>query len=614
MSRIGSGLTVLVCLAGMPVSPHAENTDFSRSTERFVHQVLALSPVGATATGYHRHTDPRTGRVVVLDELLDDYSAEGLKNRHAVLRELRGELGHFDAASLDAAERIDLSIMRNALDQAEFELDRIQAYRHNATVYTNTLGFAIFEPMFEEYAPLADRLGHIFARLERIPAFLADARVNLADTDPVYTQAAVDGTEGNISLLENQLKQLVEQAGSTALRERYAALVPKTVALLRGYIEYLKTDLAKRSTGTWRLGPELYHIKLRYTLGTRMTPQEVLERAERALTDLRAEMLRLADPLHREYFPAHGDHADLAARERENKMIREVLDKIAEEHPGRNAMLEEARHNLDELRRFLREKDFLTMPARDNLTVIETPPFIRSSYGVGGLAPAPPLEPALGAHYWVTPIPENWSADQAESKLREYNRYTFKILSIHEALPGHYVQFEHANNVEPPARRVLRAVFASGTYVEGWAVYSEVVTLANGFLDNNPKLKLMQRKWTLRAVANAILDVRLHTQGMTDQQALDLMMKDTFQERAEAEAKMIRAKLSSTQLPTYFVGLVEWQSIREAVERAEGAKFSLKAFHDRALNVGPIPMSELRKWMLAGESSGGRKRGAPAPQ
>ncbi len=579
----------------------AENGKFSSFTERFVHELLALAPVGASATGYHRHTDPQIGKTIQLDELLDDYSADGLQKRRALLAELRRELTLFTADKLGAAERIDLAVMRSALDEAQFDLDKIEAHRHNPTVYTNLLGYAIFEPMVHDYAPLEVRLGHILSRLDGLPVFLDAARKNLADTDPVYTQAAVDGTQGNISLLENQLKQLVEQSGSEALGKRYAATVPRSTALLRDFIRFLKEDLAKHSTGSWRLGAALYPEKLRYALGTDLSPAEVLAKSERALADLRAEMLRLAMPMHQGLYPSHGAHAELAGKERENEIIREVLDKIAEEHPARNALLEEARKNLDELRSFLREKDFVTLPTRDNLQVIETPPFIRNAYGVGGFASAPALEPALGAYYWVTPIPEDWSAERAESKLREYNRYTFKILSLHEALPGHYLQFEHANDIVPASRRLLRNVLASGTYVEGWAVYMEGVMLDNGFLDGSPKLKLMQLKWTLRAVANAILDVRLHTQGMTDQQALDLMMVDVFQERAEAEAKMIRAKLSVAQLPTYFVGLLEWRSIREAVQRAEGGAFREKEFHGRALAAGPIPMVELRRWMLATE-------------
>ena len=187
----------------------------------------------------------------------------------------------------------------------------------------------------------------------------------------------------------------------------------------------------------------------------------------------------------------------------------------------------------------------LTLPARDNLQVIETPEFMRGIYSVGGFNPAPALEPQLGAFYWITPIPTSWPKERIESKLREYNFYGLKILTIHEAMPGHYVQFEYANDVQPQLRRVLRAVFGNGPYVEGWAVYATDFMLDSGYLNNSPELRLTFLKQQLRVLANTILDVRLHTKGMTDQQALDLMINDGFQEREEATGKLQRAKLSS---------------------------------------------------------------------
>jgi uncharacterized protein (DUF885 family) len=599
MYRIMAVASLILLALSAPSSTKAERPRFADFTGRFTREMLALQPVSATAVGYHHHTDARTGVTLGLDELLDDYSAAGLRDRRAVMGGLRQQLGRFSLTSLDPQERIDLLLMRNALAGSAFELDRIQAYRHNPTLYSSTLGFAIFQPMVEEYAPLAARLGHIFARLEKIPAFLAQARRNLVDTDPVYTRAAAEGTDGNISLLEHQLKQLVEQSGSTELRTRYERIVPQTIVALRDFNHFLNEDLARRSTGTWRLGSSRYRQKLRYALGTDLTPDELLIRAERRLADLRAEMLATAAPLHDEFFPSHGSHNELEAHERQNRIIREVLDKIAEEHPQRDALLEQVRRDLGTIRQFIRDKAIVSLPRRDNLQVIETPPFIRSWYGVAGFSSAPPLEPYLGAFFWVTPIPPDWSAERAEQKLREYNRYTLQILTIHEALPGHYLQFEHAGNLQPESRRVLRAVFSNGPYVEGWAMYAETVMLANGYLNGSPRLKLMHQKWQLRSVANAVLDVRLHTKNMTDEQALDLMMRDTFQERPEAEAKLIRAKLSSAQLPTYFVGLLGWQEIREAVERAQGPKFSQKEFHDRALAVGPMPLPELRRLLMA---------------
>jgi uncharacterized protein (DUF885 family) len=232
--------------------------------------------------------------------------------------------------------------------------------------------------------------------------------------------------------------------------------------------------------------------------------------------------------------------------------------------------------------------------------VIDTPEFMRGIYAVGGFNPAPVLEPQLGAFYWITPMPKDWPAKRVASKLREYNFYHLKLLTIHEAMPGHYVQGEFANDIEPKRRRVLRALAGSGTYVEGWASYTEQMMLDEGYLNDPPELRLTLQKELLRMFANTILDVRLQTLGMTDQQALDLMEKDTFQETEEATAKLQRAKLSSCQLPTYFVGWRDWLRVREAYRQMKGADYRLREFHDSALKEGAVPLPVLAR-LLTGK-------------
>src|SRR5262249_55135005 len=207
---------------------------------------------------------------------------------------------------------------------------------------------------------------------------------------------------------------------------------------------------------------------------------------------------------------------------------------------------------------FVRDKGLVTLPTRGNLQVIETPAFMRGVYAVGGFNAAPALEPQLGAFYWVTPIPKGWPPARVESKLREYNNYGLQELTIHEAMPGHYVQFEYANDIQPDTRRLLRNIFGNGPYVEGWGFYAQQMMSDEGYLNNSKELRLSYLKQALRGLANTILDVRLQTMGMTDQEALDLMIKDGFQEREEATAKLQRAQLSSCQLPTYFAGWRSW--------------------------------------------------------
>jgi uncharacterized protein (DUF885 family) len=359
--------------------------------------------------------------------------------------------------------------------------------------------------------------------------------------------------------------------------------------------KYLKISLTARSSYNWRLGGTLYSRKFRYSLEAGIEADNTLHDAEVALSAVRARMLGLALPLHREMFPAHNDHADSSGAERENAVIGEVLGKIAENHSTREHYMDDARKDLDEARAFVEQKHLLTLPARSNLQVIPTPEFMRGIYAVGGFNPAPALQPKLGAFYWVTPLSPSWPKERVESKLREYNFYKLKLLTIHEAMPGHYVQMEFANDVQPRGRRLLRSIFGNGAYIEGWGEYATQMMLDEGFLNHSPEMALTFAKEELRVIANTILDVRLQMLNMTDQEALDLMQKQTFQEKEEAVAKLQRAKLSAAQLPMYFVGWRSWIKIRDEYKQAKGSAYSLSEFHDRALKEGAVPFPVLTK-------------------
>jgi uncharacterized protein (DUF885 family) len=279
----------------------------------------------------------------------------------------------------------------------------------------------------------------------------------------------------------------------------------------------------------------------------------------------------------------------------QHKGVKPALDDLASQHATPETYLAEARKDLEQATSFVRQRGLLTLPSRSNLEVIETPEFMRGIYGVGGFNPAPALQPELGAFYWVTPIPSDWPKERIESKLREYNTYGLQQLTIHEAMPGHYVQFEYANDVQPKSRRLLRNIFGNTPYIEGWGVYAQQMMSDEGYLNNNVGLRLTMLKQMLRVLANTIIDVRLQTLGMSDQQALDLMIEQTFQEKEEATAKLQRAQLSSCQLPTYYAGVKGWLQARDRFKQARGTGFSLRNFHERALKESAVPLPELEK-------------------
>ncbi len=584
----------------LPAQSPTSSAKFAAMSEDFIHQSLAISPASASQAGYHFHLDPKTGNKIALDALLDDMSPAGIaEQRRLYMRWHERFHSETPLASLGPEDAADWRLIDDQIGLNLLEFDRIQSYKHNPTVYVELIGGALFQPITDDYASEDVRLGDVVSRVEAIPRFLDQARAQLVDADPIFIKVAIEENDGNVDLVQNTIGAAIHPG--TPLKARFDKAAPPAVEALKNFSAWLQTDLAKRKTDrTWRLGKELYGEKFHLVMETPVTPDQALAEAESALAKTRAEMLEIALPLHKEYFPDHDDHSSLSGKERENTIIGEVLKKISDDHPRRDDLMQTVKDNLVGIRQFILDKKVVSLKSRDNLKVIPTPPFMRGVYSVAGFHGAPPLDPNAEAEFWVTPIDPKTPDAQAESKLREYNNWVLKWLCIHEALPGHYVQSEHANDIQPASRRLVRALFGNGAYVEGWAEYIAQVMMQEGFANNDPRYRISYLKVWLRAIGNTILDVRMQTMGMTDEEAMSFMTKDAFQTQAEAEGKLQRAKLTSTQLPTYFVGTSDWWRLRKAYQAAKGNNFNLAEFHDRVLDAGELPVPELGKLLLGG--------------
>ncbi len=556
------GAILVSCGNSPTTTPGAANTaaEFDKLTEDLLYGSLALSPVSATQVGYHEHNGVR------LDEQLDDYSAAAIDSQRRFYEGFQTRIAALNPASLDKEQQADLEIIKNYLNLALLELNTIKNYTHNPTVYVELAGNALFTPYMLSYAPKDRRFQHIIRRLEKFPVLFEQAKANLTDAPEVWNRVAREENDGTIGLIDQVLRKEVPDAQ----KADYERAAQAALAALKDFTTYLEKDLSKK-TSDWRLGKEKYARKFEYVLATGKTPETLLAEAEADLTAVREEMAKLAAP----------------------KTVRQALDDIARQHATPETYMPDAKMTLAQATAFIKEKGLVTLPPRSNLEVIETPEFMRGIYAVGGFNAAPPLEPELGAFYWITPIPRTWSKDRIESKLREYNKFALQHLTIHEAMPGHYVQLEYANDVQPKSRRLLRNIFGNGPYIEGWGVYAQQLMTDQGYLAGDPALRLTLLKQLLRVLANTILDVRLQTMGMTDQQALDLMINDTYQEKEEATAKLQRAQLSSCQLPTYFAGWKGWLQARERYQQRQGSAFSLREFHERALKESAVPLPTL---------------------
>jgi uncharacterized protein (DUF885 family) len=543
-------------------SSHAAPADleFSQVVDDFVFGSLALSPVTASTVGYHRHHGE------MLEDQLDDFSAAGIKAQIKLQRDIEARIEKLDAKALNSEERADIDVMHDAIEATRLDIEEVQSYRHNPTIYVELIGNALYTPYVLHYAAAEERYKHIIQRLMRIPELVRQAEQNLSDSPEIWNKVAREENTGNIDLIDGVLRT---SCPKPSVHDYSLAAEPAMIAL-RAFNEFLDGTLAKK-TSDWRLGKVYYAKKFSYVLATGKTPDTLLKEAEADLGKTRDEMVQLAAP----------------------KSVEQALADVALQHATPHTYMAAAKHTLVTATAFVKAKDLVSLPPNSNLQVIDTPVFMRGIYGVGGFNQAPPLEPKLGAFYWVTPIADSWPQARIDSKLREYNDSGLAHLTVHEAMPGHYVQAEYANDVQPRSRRLLRSIYGNGPYVEGWAVYAQQLMADQGYLSDSPGYRLTLAKQKLRVLANTILDVRLQTEGMSDADAIELMTKGTYQEMEEATAKLQRAKLSSCQLPTYYAGYKGWLAVREHFKSTHGDAMTLKQFHEAALREGAVPLPVL---------------------
>jgi uncharacterized protein (DUF885 family) len=533
---------------------------FSTIAEEFVLNSLTFSPSAATAVGYRRHNG------VPLDELLDEFAEPALnRQRNYYARFLQGLARDVTREKLSPEDQVDFDIVSQQIALGRLELDELRTWERDPRLYAEVLGNALFVPWVQEYAPEKARYYHILKRLEKFRSRVEQAKRNLKNVPPFWVQMGLAANAATVALIDK-----IAEKRPTEMATKFDAAAADAKAALTDFAAHLKT-LSGPEDG-WRLGPGLYKKQLQLVHGAPLEPAQLLAAAEAELSATQAELAALAGGAQK---------------------IKPMLDSIASQHGKREEYFPSAERILAEATAFVRAKSLLTLPDTSNLKVIETPAFLRGIYTVGGFNPSPALQPQLGAQYWLTPIPADWPPARIESKLREYNRYGLALLTIHEAMPGHYVQFEISNRLEPRGRKLLRTVFANQAFAEGWAIYSTEMMIKAGFAANDPNLYATFLKQQLRAVSNAILDIKFHTQNWPEAEALRYLIDQTYQEREEAEAKIQRAKLSSVQLTTYFAGYRAFRQLRT------NFKGSDREFHDAVLKLGAIPTGAVAKLLAA---------------
>jgi uncharacterized protein (DUF885 family) len=570
--RLGVCVALLLVGAALARAASAADAAFEKLARECIDDLLRARPEQATQLGDHR-----------FDDRLTDYSPAALAARTEALRRQIAALGRIDAAGLTGANKVDAQILRLELEAMLFTLTEERPYDWNPLAYNDSLANSIYAFVARDFAPADVRLRAAARRLEAIPRVLEQIRANLRNPPLVHTQTAIQQTAGAINLVRSGLDPLFAQA--PALKAELAPAQEKAIAAFTAYKAWLENDVLPTANGEFRLGAERFRKKLRFALDSDLTPEAVLARAERELATTTDAIYATALPLFKSYFPA----ADAAAQADRPRVIKAVIDRLAEKHADDDTVVARAKEITDAATAFVRAKALVTLPETP-LKIIVLPEFQRG-VAIAYCDSPGALEPKGETYFAVSPTPADWTSARRLSFFREYNDYMLHDLSVHEAMPGHYLQIAHSNTFKAPT--LVRAIFASGTFVEGWAVYAERVMTDAGF--GGPELKMQQLKMRLRAIINAILDHKVQTGAMTEPEAIDLMMQRGFQEEGEAAGKWQRACQSSTQLSTYFIGAIEHDDMRAAVEQKLGAKFDLKIFHDTVLSRGSPAVKYLRQ-------------------
>jgi uncharacterized protein (DUF885 family) len=553
-------LALVLALSVIGCSQQTEDQKFISLAENFLEQFLQNNPEWATSLGDHR-----------FDDRLGDYSWAGIqKDREFALAYL-DSLSQIDAKGLSPVNQTDYEIMKANLHSWIFRVDTLREYQWNPMNYNP--GYGVYSLIARDFAPVEERLKSMKGRLEDIPNVVAAAKENLKNPTKIHTETAISQLGGTIGMVQHEVDRLLEEMPE--MKTELAPAQEKAIAALEEYVQWLKSEVLPDATGDFRIGTENYQRKLYFALESDYSKEEILKRAEADLEATQKALYETALPYFKKHYPTQ-----TSALQNPKTVIKAALDKLAEDVPTNKTIVGRAKDYLKETTEFVRENNLVMVPD-DPVKIIVMPEFQRG-VAVAYCDSPGPLEEGGETFYAISPTPEAWSSTRVRSFFREYNNYMLKNLTVHEAMPGHYLQLVHGNQFKAPTK--IRAIFYSGTFVEGWATYAEQVMVEKGY--GGPEVKMQMLKMRLRLIINAIIDQKIHTAGMTEKEAMDLMMSEGYQEEGEAAGKWKRACLTSTQLSTYYVGNMELNALRKAYEAKHGESTDMRTMHDAMLSFG----------------------------
>jgi uncharacterized protein (DUF885 family) len=543
---------------------------FAVFVDDYFNAAFDARPSMGTESGLHQY-----------DDRLEDGSATAVEKRIASLKTLQARLDKLRAGTLTEDESIDAEILDGDIKSELLSLDVLQTWRHNPMHYVGGPAGSIDGLMKRNFAPPATRLRSVIARLKAAPAMFEALRANVQNPPKEFTDLAIRMGSGTVGFFQITLHDWAKEAAgnNAALFAEFEAANNRVVKELTETVAWMKTDLLPQSHGKYAVGADAFSKKLLYEEMVDIPLDRLLEIGE---ANLRRD---------------HEAFTSVAAKIDSHKTPAEVMKAIEENHPAADDLIPSAERTIEKTRQFLIDRHIVTVPSEVRPTIMETPPYARSGSFASMDTPGAYETKATEAFYYVTPPEKNWTPKHIEEHLRLYNAPVMQVITIHEAFPGHYIQFLYSKEYPTKTRKLT----GCGTNAEGWAHYCEQMALEEGYGDGDPKIQLAQLSEALLRDCRYVVGIKLHTQGMTVEQGTDVFVKQGFQEPANAFEEARRGAYNPTYL-YYTLGKLQIYKLREDYRKAKGSDYKLETFHNEFVRQGAIPIKMVRRILLPGNT------------
>jgi uncharacterized protein (DUF885 family) len=534
----------------------------------YFRETFEWNPSAGTAAGFHEY-----------DDKIENRSAEAFTRRITVLK---SQLARAEQTTSSSPEdRIDIDLIRDAIRAELLDLETLQIWKTNPIGYARLPGGAVDVLMKRNFAPERERLKSVTSRLRGVPALLDSMRKNVENPPKEFADLAVRVANGSVGFFERDVANWAKQAAGsdTALLQTFEQTNIAAVDAMKKASEWLKSDLAPRAKGTYAIGADNFMKKLLYEESVEFPLDRLLAIGEANLEKDYRDFIETAKRIDPKLPPA------------------KVMHVIEQEHPTEVDLLPSCRRTVQSIRDFVVNRKICTIPSQVPPTIAETPPFARVGTFASMDTPGPFEPKATEAFYYVTPVEKEWDAKHKEEHLRLFNPYVMQLITIHEAYPGHYLQFLWAKDFPSKTRKLTGAA----SNIEGWAHYSEQMMLEQGYGDGNPRIRLAQLSEALLRDCRYVSGIMLHTRGWTVEQAQKLFIEKGFQQPANAYEEARRGAYNPTYL-YYTLGKLMIYKLRDDYQKQKGSAFSLQQFHDEFLRLGPMPLKRIRGLMLPGDT------------